>query len=72
MPSEITWDEVPSTAVETEYKTPLEFQVLIAEVQSDQWDGTTEIDRATSSRAQLFSRLRFPFSSIGKSVKERK
>lgn len=73
MPSEIedwgTVTKVPSTAIAP--KADLGLQVLIAEVQDDQWSGTTDIDRATAARAELFSRMRFPESSRGVARKEK-
>lgn len=59
---------VPSTAVEP--KTDVNLQKLINEVQQDQWCGATDFERATATRAELFSRLRFPVSSIGKAIKK--
>lgn len=71
MPEEMkTWEavQVPSTSIKP--RTDVGLEILISQVQLDQWNGTTEFDRATRDRAELFSRLRFPRSSIGSSVKK--
>jgi hypothetical protein len=50
--------------------TDIGLKKLINEVQEDQWNGATNIERATATRAELFSRLRFPLSSRGTVVKK--
>jgi hypothetical protein len=50
--------------------TDIGLKKLINEVQEDQWNGATNIERATATRAELFSRLRFPISSRGTAVKK--
>lgn len=66
MPEEVSWESVvPSTKFVPE---PLAFgdlRALIADVQDDQWKGTTDFDGATERRADLFSRLRCPTSIKG-------
>lgn len=59
---------VPSTAVEQQ--TDVKLQALINEVLQDEWCGASNFERATRARAELFSRLRFPKSSIGTPVKK--
>lgn len=59
---------VPSTAVEP--KSDVKLQKLINEVLQDEWHGASNFERATGARAELFSRLRFPMSSIGKAIKK--
>jgi hypothetical protein len=51
-------------------KADIGLKKLINEVQEDQWNGATNIERATATRAELFSRLRFPLSSRGTAVKK--
>lgn len=53
-----------------EQKPDVQFKKLVNEVMADQQHGATDIDRATAARARLFSRLRFPKSSMGTAVKK--
>lgn len=68
MPQEMnSW--IPSTSIDTKPITSVEFKRLVNEVQEDQWNGAKDFERATSTRAELFSRLRFPKSSNGVKIK---
>lgn len=60
---------VPSTGVEIKPMSSVEFKRLVNEVQQDQWHGASNFSRATAARAELFSRLRFPKSSIAVPMK---
>jgi hypothetical protein len=45
--------------------TDIGLKKLINEVQEDQWNGATNIERATATRAELFSRFRFQLALEG-------
>lgn len=60
------WGGPPPTPATTD----IGLKKLINEVQEDQWNGATNIERATAARAELFARLRFPVSSRGPQVKK--
>lgn len=66
MPEEVSWESVVST---TKFiPEPIElgdFRALVADVQDDQWNGTTDFDGATERRGDLFTRLRCPKSIKG-------
>lgn len=73
MPEELSsWGNpiIPSTGINKKPLTDVQFQKLVNEVQADQTYGATDFDRATKTRADLFSRLRFPKSSNGVKIKQ--
>lgn len=59
---------VPETTAKP--TTDVNFKKLVNEVMADEMNGATNFDRATAARSALFSRLRFPKSSIGTPIKK--